>query len=67
MFFRLKDEGSWLDIGTSISHYVICSALSVIVLLGNVIADFVMNAGKIDNHYCKDKIDEQRSAIRNLL
>ncbi|KHN71071.1 GPI ethanolamine phosphate transferase 1, partial [Toxocara canis] len=30
-FMQLTDEGSWLQIGTSISHYVICMAISVFV------------------------------------
>ncbi|MFH4980136.1 hypothetical protein AB6A40_006845 [Gnathostoma spinigerum] len=30
-FFRLKDEGSWLDIGTTISHYVISLLMTAIV------------------------------------
>jgi phosphatidylinositol glycan class N len=30
-FYMVKDEGSWLDIGTSISHFVIASLLGVFV------------------------------------
>lgn len=30
-FWMVKDEGSWLDIGTTISHFVIGSALSIFV------------------------------------
>ncbi|KAJ4363192.1 Glycosyl phosphatidyl inositol anchor synthesis [Neocucurbitaria cava] len=30
-FFMVKDEGSWLDIGTTISHFVIASLLGIFV------------------------------------
>lgn len=30
-FYKVKDEGSWLDIGTTISHFVIASLLGVFV------------------------------------
>lgn len=30
-FFMVKDEGSWLEIGTTISHFVIASLLGVFV------------------------------------
>lgn len=30
-FWRVRDEGSWLDIGTSISHFAIASLLGVFV------------------------------------
>jgi len=32
-FFLLRDQGSWLDIGTSISHFVISSVTTLIVML----------------------------------
>lgn len=32
-FFLIKNEGSWLDIGTSISHYVIALATTIVLLL----------------------------------
>ncbi|KAK6111312.1 Phosphatidylinositolglycan class N (PIG-N) family protein [Brugia pahangi] len=32
-FFRLVDEGSWMDIGSSISHYSVCMLLTVIVYI----------------------------------
>ena len=32
-FFQLKDDGSWLDIGISISNYLICLFTSLVVLI----------------------------------
>lgn len=32
-FFLVRDQGSWLEIGTSISHFVISSVFSVVTLL----------------------------------
>lgn len=45
-FYMVRDEGSWLDIGTSISHFCICGLLGVFVsvleLLSEVFVGGVM-------------------------
>lgn len=55
-FYMVKDEGSWLDIGTTISHFVIASLLGVFVaglelvsehIIGGV--DFGERAGRAQN------------------
>ncbi|XP_015210381.2 GPI ethanolamine phosphate transferase 1 [Lepisosteus oculatus] len=37
-FFLVKDYGSWLDIGTSISHYVIVMSMTIFLLVLSVLA-----------------------------
>lgn len=34
-FFLVKDYGSWLDIGTSISHYVVVMSFTIFLMLLN--------------------------------
>jgi len=41
-FYMVKDEGSWLDIGTTISHFVIGSLLCVFVAGLEVISEIVV-------------------------
>lgn len=36
-FFLVKDYGSWLDIGTSISHYVIVMSMTIFLMLLSVV------------------------------
>ncbi|KAF2824548.1 GPI ethanolamine phosphate transferase 1 [Ophiobolus disseminans] len=41
-FFMVKDEGSWLDIGTTISHFVIASLLGVFVAGLELYSEFTL-------------------------
>ncbi|XP_066577902.1 GPI ethanolamine phosphate transferase 1 isoform X1 [Amia ocellicauda] len=40
-FFLVKDYGSWLDIGTSISHYVIVMSMTIFLMFLSVLAQVV--------------------------
>ncbi|KAK3515446.1 hypothetical protein QTP70_021410 [Hemibagrus guttatus] len=40
-FFLVKDYGSWLDIGTSISHYVIVMSMTIFLMLLSVMTHFL--------------------------
>ena len=42
-FWVVKDEGSWLDIGTSISHFVIASLFCVFVALLEVVSEIFVS------------------------
>ena len=56
-FYMVRDEGSWLDIGTTISHFVIGSLLSVFVagleFLSEILIDGVELAAedRVDVHH----------------
>ncbi|KAL1775147.1 GPI ethanolamine phosphate transferase 1 [Sigmodon hispidus] len=40
-FFMVKDSGSWLDIGTSISHYVIVMSMTIFLVFLNGLAQLL--------------------------
>lgn len=41
-FHQLKDEGSWLEIGLSISQYLVCMFMSVALLLLTLLSSKLM-------------------------
>lgn len=49
-FYMVKDEGSWLDIGTTISHFCIASLLCVFVAGLEFVSElFVRGLDVVDN------------------
>jgi phosphatidylinositol glycan class N len=49
-FWMVKDEGSWLDIGTTISHFVIGSLLSVFVAGLEFLSEVLISGVEVDMH-----------------
>ncbi|NXC36205.1 PIGN transferase, partial [Campylorhamphus procurvoides] len=54
-FFLVRDYGSWLDIGTSISHYVLVMSLTIFMMLMNGLAQLLTTqrlelSGRIKHH-----------------
>lgn len=47
-FFLVRDEGSWLDIGTSISHFVISSCLGLFVAALEGISEWFVRGIEVD-------------------
>jgi phosphatidylinositol glycan class N len=47
-FWMVKDEGSWLDIGTTISHFVIGSLLSVFVAGLEFLSEVLISGVEVD-------------------
>ena len=47
-FWMVKDEGSWLDIGTTISHFVIGSLLSVFVAGLEFLSEILISGVEVD-------------------
>jgi phosphatidylinositol glycan class N len=48
-FYMVKDEGSWLDIGTTISHFVIASLLGVFVAGLELYSEFTIRGVEFTN------------------
>ena len=47
-FWMVRDEGSWLDIGTSISHFVIASLLCVFVAGLEFVSEVFVSGVEVD-------------------
>lgn len=56
MFYRVRDEGSWLEIGQTLSHFVITSLLSVWCAGISVVGERLM-AGTVDVDALEEKKD----------
>lgn len=48
-FWMVRDEGSWLDIGTSISHFVIASLLGIFVAGLEVLGEGLGRGVEVDD------------------
>ena len=48
IFWLVRDEGSWLDIGTSISHYCIGAGLVVFVSALEVVSEIFVGGVRVD-------------------
>ncbi|OCL10487.1 GPI ethanolamine phosphate transferase 1 [Glonium stellatum] len=60
-FYMVKDEGSWLDIGTTISHFVIASLLGVFVAGLESVSEVIVSGVKFEG----DKKAEQSEKAQN--
>jgi len=49
MFFRVTNQGSWLEIGTSISHFVIVQSITLFLSILHFLANFLVNSEIFDN------------------
>lgn len=47
-FFLVRDHGSWLEIGTSISHFILASVFSVAALLVLVLSQILLSGVAFD-------------------
>ena len=56
-FWVVKDEGSWLDIGTSISHFVIASLFCVFVALLELLSEIFVSGVDVDYGRTSDKVE----------
>ena len=57
-FWLVRDEGSWLDIGTSISHFVIASLLCVFVAGLEFVSEVFVSGVDIGAESFKTPINE---------
>lgn len=55
--YLVKNEGSWLEIGTSISHFVIVQTIVVFLIILYGIATFMTEAGFTSSKYILKKFD----------
>jgi len=50
-FWVVKDEGSWLEIGSTISHFVIASLLCIFLAVLEGVSEFFIAGVEVNNHH----------------
>ncbi|KAI1961922.1 Glycosyl phosphatidyl inositol anchor synthesis [Ophidiomyces ophidiicola] len=53
-FYMVRDEGSWLDIGTTISHFCIASGMSVFVAGLEFLSEAFISGVEFERSYSRD-------------
>ncbi|KAF2795887.1 GPI ethanolamine phosphate transferas-like protein [Melanomma pulvis-pyrius CBS 109.77] len=66
-FYMVKDEGSWLDIGTTISHFIIASLLGVFVAGLELVSEFIIGGVEFEKGSKKEavQVEEKRNGKVN--
>ncbi|KAJ4291868.1 Glycosyl phosphatidyl inositol anchor synthesis [Kalmusia sp. IMI 367209] len=64
-FYKVKDEGSWLDIGTTISHFVIASLLGVFVAGLELVSEHIVGGVEFDSGERDKKANAQVNGRAN--
>ena len=57
-FWMVKDEGSWLDIGTTISHFVIASMIGIFVAGLEVASELLIQGVEVDESF-EQRVEEE--------
>jgi len=65
-FFMVKDEGSWLDIGTTISHFCIASLLCVFVAALEFLSEVFVSGVEVDDYDVNAKKQQQKHQQHQL-
>ncbi|KAB8349775.1 hypothetical protein FH972_023789 [Carpinus fangiana] len=66
-FYMVKDEGSWLDIGTTISHFVIASMLCVFVAGLEFVSEVFVSGVEVESEHQKVASTTNGTAWRRKL
>ncbi|PNH52169.1 hypothetical protein VD0002_g3693 [Verticillium dahliae] len=62
-FWVVKDEGSWLEIGSTISHFVIASLLCVFVALLEGVSGRFIAGIEVDGHDLADEAFTRKKEV----
>jgi phosphatidylinositol glycan class N len=62
-FYMVKDEGSWLDIGTTISHFIIASLLGVFVAGLELVSEFIIGGVEFEKGTSREVAGRQNGKV----